>query len=364
MGAIEARHSEVDLPHRARPIVTVDRSPAVWFPAVRAFTGTDVFTERLCAGLNRRGIRAEITWLPLRAEYAPWTVPVPVPPAWATICHANTWLHSRFLPKQLPIVATIHHSIHDPALRAYKSFARAAYHRHWITANERRVLRHAARVVAVSQFVANVARRMLADVPIQVIYNGVDVDKFQPGPGRRTPGEPFRLLYIGSWKKLKGVDLLAPIMRELGDRFELLYTGGLAAGHDRGAMPSNMHDIGHLNSDDEVAAAMQNADALLFPSRSEGFGLVASEAMACGLPVIATHGSSLVEVVDDGTTGILCRCDNVGSFASAAVRLALHPELFGAMRLAARQRSVQYFSASTMVESYANLYRMEYEMRA
>ena len=45
--------------------------PAVWFPAVRAGTGTDVFTERLVEGLNKRGIRAEITWLPLRAEYAP-----------------------------------------------------------------------------------------------------------------------------------------------------------------------------------------------------------------------------------------------------------------------------------------------------
>ena len=44
--------------------------PAIWFPAVRTGTGTDVFTERLVAGLIARGIRAEITWLPLRAEYA------------------------------------------------------------------------------------------------------------------------------------------------------------------------------------------------------------------------------------------------------------------------------------------------------
>lgn len=48
---------------------------AVWFPAVRSYSGADVFTERLCAGLNARGIRAEISWLPLRAEYAPWSVP-------------------------------------------------------------------------------------------------------------------------------------------------------------------------------------------------------------------------------------------------------------------------------------------------
>lgn len=44
---------------------------AVWFLAIRTGTGTDVFTERLVEGLRKRGIRAEITWLPLRAEYLP-----------------------------------------------------------------------------------------------------------------------------------------------------------------------------------------------------------------------------------------------------------------------------------------------------
>ena len=45
--------------------------PAIWFPAIRTHTGTDVFTERLVEGLNKQGIKAEITWLPLRAEYLP-----------------------------------------------------------------------------------------------------------------------------------------------------------------------------------------------------------------------------------------------------------------------------------------------------
>ncbi|MCQ4974462.1 hypothetical protein NE662_09525, partial [Bifidobacterium pseudocatenulatum] len=64
--------------------------PAIWFPAIRTGTGTDVFTQRLVEGLVAIGIRAEITWLPLRAEYLPWTVAVPQPPNWATIVHVNT----------------------------------------------------------------------------------------------------------------------------------------------------------------------------------------------------------------------------------------------------------------------------------
>src|SRR5262245_25262936 len=116
---------------------------AVWFPTVRTGTGTDVFTVRMASALRQRGVRTEIAWLPLRAEYAPWTVAVPQPPAWATVAHVNTWLHTRFLPPHLPVVATIHHAVHHPDARAYKGPTRAAYHRWWIAPNERRVMRGA-----------------------------------------------------------------------------------------------------------------------------------------------------------------------------------------------------------------------------
>jgi len=327
--------------------------PAIWFPAVRTGTGTDVFTERLVAGLIARGIRAEITWLPLRAEYAPWTVAIPQPPAWATVCHINTWLHPRFMPGHLPIVATLHHSIHDPALRRHKGWLRAAYHRWWIAPNERRVLRRADRVVAVSNFVADMARQTLCDVPMQVIHNGIDTELFRPGNRVRRPGAPFRLLYVGAWRGLKGVDLLAPIMRELGDGFELHYTGGPAAQQDKAGMPGNMVDIGRLHGDAAVVAAMQDADALLFPSRSEGFGLVAAEAMACGLPVVTTRSASLVEVVADERTGLLCPPGEVAAFVKAIRRLAEDDRLHYDMRLVARTLAVNRFSSATMVDAYA-----------
>lgn len=331
-------------------------APAIWFPTVRTGTGTDVFTQRLVANLCKRGVRAEITWLPLHAEYAPWAVPIPRPPAWATVAHVNTWLHTRFIPCGLPVVATIHHAVHHPDASAYKGPLRAAYHRWWIAPNERRVLRQVQRVVAVSQFVTDSTRHSLLDVPMQVIYNGVDTERFYPGTRQRQSGEPFKLLFVGSWMARKGVDLLAPILHELGKGFVLHYTGGPAAEKDKAHMPSNMIDIGRLQGDAAVVAAMQNADALLFPSRSEGFGLVAAEAMACGLPVIAACSASLVEVVADGQTGILCPPDDVAAFVAAVRSLTTDKARYAYLAQAARLQAVEHFSETTMIAAYLHLY--------
>lgn len=299
--------------------------PAVWFPTIRTNTGTDVFTERLAKELKAKGIQTEITWLPLRAEYAPWSVPIPKPPAWANIVHVNTWLHPRFLPKQLPIVATIHHSVHHPDASSYKSYLRAAYHKHWVAPIERRTMQRADKVIAVSQFVAETARYTLTNVPMKVIYNGIDTSVFKPGNRARAAGAPFQLLYVGSWSARKGVDLLEPIMQRLGHDFELRYTSGAPSSKNHKKAPSNMKDIGRLNGDAEVAKAMQNSDALLFPSRSEGFGLVAAEAIACGIPVIATRGSSLTEVIKNHNVGFLCPQNDIVSFVKAIQSLAKAP---------------------------------------
>lgn len=326
--------------------------PAIWFPTVRTGTGTDVFTERLVAGLNQRGIRAEITWLPLRAEYAPWTVVIPKPPDWATIAHVNTWMHSRFLPKNIPVIATLHHSIHDPALLPYKGWLRATYHRWWIAPNERRVLRRATKVTAVSQFVADMARKTLCDVPMQVIYNGVDTDLFSPDSTKTSPNTPFRLLYVGSWMRRKGVDLLAPIMRELGEDFELFYTGCAAAEPDKASMPNNMHDLGRLNQQ-QVIQQMQQADAFLFPSRSEGLPQVVIEAMACELFVIAMRGTAVEEVVQDGHSGHLCELYLPSQVVKTIQQASSE---WARKRQAARARVCELFDYGSMIASYSELY--------
>lgn len=331
----------------------MNAEPAVWFPAIRAGTGADVFTLRLAEGLRKRGIRAEIEWLPHRTEYLPWSVPVPGCPSWANIVHVNTWLPARFIPVGLPVVATIHHAMHDPILSEHKGLLRRIYHESWIRRQEREVMRRSSRVVAVSAYAAELARRYVYDCPVQVIPNGVDVDVFSPSVTHRQ-GKPFRLLYVGKWSRLKGVEMLAPIMSRLGDNFFLDYTG--PADHAAPHMPGNTRDIGRLNGDAAVASAMRNADALIFPSVAEGFGMVVAEAIACGLPVIASNIPALAELVEEDVIGYLSPPADIEGFVSAARRLSNNNELLLKTSKMARKKAIQQFTIDVMVKRYASLY--------
>lgn len=330
-------------------------TPAIWFPAIRAGTGADVFTERLCAELNKRGIQAEIAWLPQRAEYAPWTVAKPKPPAWANIVHANSWLHPRFLPNGLPVVTTLHSCVHDPALAPYKQPTQRLYHEAWIRPVEVTHLARATRIVAVSHYTAQAAKVAFGLEHIKVIHNGVDTMGFKP-LARLKPNFPFRLLYVGNWSARKGVDLLAPIMHKLGNDFELVYTADRNNAHENYALPTNCRCLDRL-SGDALISAYQQADALLFPSRLEGLPLTVLEAMACGLPLIATKGSSLPEVIESKINGLLCAQDDPVDFANAASVIIENLEFWQIMRQNARMRAENLFSIDAMINQYTEIYR-------
>ncbi len=329
--------------------------PAVWFPTVRAGSGTDVFTEMLADGLQRRGIQAEITWLPHRAEYAPWTVSIPKPPPWANVVHINSWLHPRFVPERLPIIVTVHHSVHDPSFATYKQLAQQMYHRFWILQIEAHNVQRASIVTAVSRYVGTQVQKLFDCPNVVFIRNGIDVEStFTAGPPRE-PHHPFRLVYVGNWVKRKGVDLLAPILERLGPHFELLYTGDRSQKHKAYRLPPNCRCLGRQNRS-LLAQTYRDADALLFPSRSEGLPLTVIEAMACGLPVIAFDIPPVAEIVHHGITGFLCPVNQIDAIVTSIKTLAHNKDHWKYMRFAARNYAEQHFSLDAQLESYITVY--------
>lgn len=333
--------------------------PFVWFPAIRTGSGADVFTERLAGALVERGVRAEISWLPHRAEFLPWSVAQPKAPPGANIVHVNTWLHTRFIPSHLPVVATMHHCVLDPALRPYKTLLQSAYHRFWVRFLEERVLTSARKIIAVSEYTERSMHDIYGTKQVTVIWNGIDLKKFSP-LWRPLPHKPFRLIYIGNCTARKGADLLAPIMKSLGPGFELRILAGLRARELIG-LADNIHQIPRLSDTAAMVSLYRDCDALLFPSRLEGFGLVAQEAQACGVPVIASNSSALPEIIKNGETGFLCEQDSVPDFVSAVRSLAESTERWRTMGKAARSYAEENFAIEVMADRYLAVYRSALE---
>src|SRR3546814_2046333 len=78
---------------------------------------------------------------------------VPKPPEWANVVHVNSWLPKRFWPTDVPIVVTVHHLVHDPEFRPYRTLWQAAYHKFLIRRRERYAIRQADAVTTVSDYV-------------------------------------------------------------------------------------------------------------------------------------------------------------------------------------------------------------------
>lgn len=328
----------------------------IWLPTIQGGSGTDVFTRRLSHALERRGVESEITWFPPSFQLAPNLLRFVPPPRGTTVTHANSWNGFAFARKGIPLVVTEHLNVLDPSYRPYKSLVQRIYHESFIRRFVLASFRMASAITAVSQFTASSLRAVWPGRSARAIHNWIDVRTFTPRNQEGHRGQrPFRLLFVGNLSRRKGADLLAPIMSEMGPHFQLCFTAGLRQSKPI-PMERNMIPIGRITEESVLVGAYQECDAVLVPSRFEGFGLSALEGMACGKPVIASRSSSLPEVVEDGVTGILCPIGDVAAFAAACRRLAENPDLLHKYGEAARRRAEELFSEEVILPQYVALY--------
>jgi N-acetyl-alpha-D-glucosaminyl L-malate synthase BshA len=115
-------------------------------------------------------------------------------------------------------------------------------------------------------------------------------------------------------------------------------------------------DVRFLGKLDSTAQLLRSADLFLLPSEEESFGLAALEAMACGVPVIASRVGGLPEVVVHGETGALAPVGAVDTMASAALQLLCDPARSAAAREASIRRA-ETFTADRIVPQYEALYQ-------
>ena len=203
----------------------------------------------------------------------------------------------------------------------------------------RSTLRRARAVVAASTALADEARRLGATV-VHVVPSGVAIPD-----DVGAPGEPPHLLYAGRLSEEKGVLELAEAARGL----PLVVLGD---GPLRDRLPGALGFVPPA----EVGAYLERAAVVVCPSRREGYGIVARQAMAYGRPVVATAVGGLVDAVADGETGILVPPRDVRALREALERLLGDSELRGRMGAASRQWAVVHFGSEAAARAMLALY--------
>lgn len=226
--------------------------------------------------------------------------------------------------------------------------------------------------VAVSPQTAEAARasRDVREEKLRVIPNGIDLSRFgdPDGMARRDvraelgiPGDAWVVGSVGRLAPEKDHALLVRAMAPLlGPGHRLLVVG---EGPERAAIERAVDQAGagrwvHLpGARADVPRLLGAFDTFALPSNSEGLPLVLLEAMAAGLPIVATRVGGIPDVVEEGTTGLLVPPSDPEALRERLARLRADPALAAGLGQRARQAALQRYSLRSMSDAYLALYR-------
>jgi glycosyltransferase involved in cell wall biosynthesis len=215
-------------------------------------------------------------------------------------------------------------------------------------------------VVANARAAADRLRREgVPERKVSTVANGLDLSLYTPSPPRSSIR---RILVVANLRSEKGHDVLidaAPhVLRQYPDaRFEIVGGGPERASlagraHARGV--SHAFDFaGHC---DNIAARLSSADLFVLPSRSEAFPNALLEAMAAGLPAVASAVGGILELVESERTGVLVPQDDPAALAAALCRVMDNPDFAARIGAAARARVQAGYSFDRMVAGFESLY--------
>ncbi|CAN5788987.1 glycosyltransferase family 4 protein [soil metagenome] len=272
----------------------------------------------------------------------------------------------------IPVVATIHHPV---TVDRRVELAHAADWKRRLTLRrfygftrmQTRVARLLPRILTVSQTSRAdiVADHGVDPQRLAVVPAGVDAERWRPLPSRhRVPG---RLVTTASADvSMKGLTYLLEALAKIrADRpdAELVVVG---APKPDSSLPGQIERFGLTGavrflsrvSDERIVELYAEAEVAVVPSLYEGFSLPAVEAMACGVPLVATTGGALPEVVGpDGGAGVLVPPADAGALAVAVLGLLADPQRRAALGRAGRERVVARYSWRAAAEATAGHYR-------
>jgi N-acetyl-alpha-D-glucosaminyl L-malate synthase BshA len=276
------------------------------------------------------------------------------------IPHAATaWLAKQMLKSErdLKVVTTLHGTDitlvgQDPSYYTITKFS----------------IEQSDRVTAVSQYLRDETYRAFgcAGCDVVVIPNFISPAEYHPasdGLWRRAlaPAGHKILIHVSNFRRVKRVPdvirVFAGVRKVVAATLVLVGDGPERDVAEQEADRLKLGaDVRFLGKVDQVADLLRASDLFLLPSETESFGLAALEAMACGVPVIATRTGGIAEVVVDGETGYLNPVGAVAEMTERAVGLLTDAATHRRLRDAAAARALE-FSAERVVPRYEQLYQ-------
>lgn len=195
---------------------------------------------------------------------------------------------------------------------------------------------------------------------VAIIPNGVDGNRFGARPSTERP--VTNILTVANLRTEKAHEVLLHAAARLTPRYphlQFLVVGDGPRGAELRAMAGTLGVATHVNflgHREDVPALLAGADAFVLPSRSEAFPNGAIEAMAAGLPVVASRVGGLIDLIEDGRTGMLVPPDDPAALAAALESLILSPARASILGSAAREEVTRRYSFERMVRGFEDLY--------
>ena len=201
---------------------------------------------------------------------------------------------------------------------------------------------------------------------VDVIPNFVDPlvydrTRYPPLLREQVDGNRKVLIHVSNFRPVKRVRdivrVFARIQREVPSALVMVGDGPERVAAEQEARELGVQDstffLGKL---DAVAPLLASADLFLLPSENESFGLSALEALACGVPVVASNAGGLPEVIRDGVTGVLRTVGDVEGMATSAIALLRDQARWDAMSAAAAADARARFAQNDIVARYEKFY--------
>lgn len=222
-------------------------------------------------------------------------------------------------------------------------------------------------ITAVSKYLADETKEVFRiDKDIRVIHNFIDNRRFRPIEKKCDRSEFAQieeslLAHVSNFRPVKRtldvIDVFEKVAEQMPAKLLLIGEGPDTILARRQITKKHLADrVVFLGNQNRIEAILPCADLFLLPSEEESFGLAALEALACGVPVIGTSGTGLVEVVDDFKNGFLLPVGDTSSMARAAISLLRDKNRLDEFKKNAAETALDKFGADRIVSQYEQYY--------